>query len=88
MSTRNLFGKFDNVLGVDLSEAMIEEAKECWKKENVQFKVSAAEKLPHPKHCLICIASSMIGIASSQLRFYFLIRDEAMPIIDEAMQIK
>ena len=46
MSTRNLFGKFDNVLGVDLSEAMIEEAKECCKKENVQFKVSGAEKLP------------------------------------------
>ena len=46
MSTRNLFGKFDNVLGVDLSKAMIEEAKECWKKENVQFKVSGAEKLP------------------------------------------
>ena len=47
MSTRNLFGKFDRVLGVDLSEAMIEEAKNCWKENSkVDFKVARAEEIP------------------------------------------
>ena len=47
MSTRNLFGKFDKVLGVDLSEAMIEEAKNCWKDySQVEFSVARAEEIP------------------------------------------
>jgi len=47
MSTRNLLGKFDRVLGVDLSEAMIEEARSCWKDESqVDFKVAKAEQIP------------------------------------------
>ena len=50
MSTRNLFGKFDNVLGVDLSEAMISEAQQCYKQyqPNVAFKVAKAEAIPVP----------------------------------------
>ena len=47
MSTRNLFGKFDSVLGVDLSEAMVEEARNCWKDHNnAQFEVAKAEQIP------------------------------------------
>ena len=48
MSTRNLFGKFDKVLGVDLSEAMILEARNCWKEQggNAQFEVANAEQIP------------------------------------------
>ena len=47
MSTRNLFGKFSSVLGVDLSEAMVLEARNCWKDHNnVQFKVAKAEEIP------------------------------------------
>ena len=48
MSTRNLFGKFDQVLGVDLSEAMVEEARQSWHQfsSHVEFQVSGAEKLP------------------------------------------
>ena len=47
MSTRNLFGKFDSVLGVDLSEAMIEEARNCWKDHSsAEFKVAKAEQIP------------------------------------------
>merc|ERR1712227_918664 len=48
MSTRNLFGKFEHVLGVDLSEAMVEEARQSWQQfsSNVEFQVSGAEKLP------------------------------------------
>jgi ubiquinone/menaquinone biosynthesis C-methylase UbiE len=45
-STCNLFGKFDNILGVDLSAAMIEQAKKDFSADSVQFKVSGAEKLP------------------------------------------
>ena len=50
MSTRNLFGKFENVLGVDLSEAMVTEAAQCWKQyhPNVAFKVAKAESIPVP----------------------------------------
>ena len=50
MSTCNLFGKFDKILGVDLSEAMIDQAKINFNKENVEFKVSGAEKLPVEDH--------------------------------------
>jgi len=47
MSTRNLFGKFQSVLGVDLSEAMVEEARNCWKDhKNAQFQVARAEEIP------------------------------------------
>eukprot|EP00092_Neocalanus_flemingeri_P040606 GFUD01044215.1.p1 GENE.GFUD01044215.1~~GFUD01044215.1.p1 ORF type:complete len:296 (-),score=85.22 GFUD01044215.1:32-874(-) len=46
MSTCNLFTKFDNILGVDLSEAMIEQAKKNFAKDSVEFKVSGAESLP------------------------------------------
>ena len=47
MSTRNLFGKFESVLGVDLSEAMIEEARNCWKDhKDAEFKVARAEQIP------------------------------------------
>jgi len=46
MSTCNLFGKFDNILGVDLSAAMIEQAKKSYPADSVEFKVSGAEKLP------------------------------------------
>jgi ubiquinone/menaquinone biosynthesis C-methylase UbiE len=46
MSTCNLFGKFDNILGVDLSEAMIEQAKKSFSDDFVEFKVSGAENLP------------------------------------------
>ena len=46
MSTRNLFGKFDNILGVDLSAAMIEQAKKNFANDPVEFKVSPAESLP------------------------------------------
>jgi len=48
MSTRNLFGKFDNILGVDLSAAMIEQAKEDYGQTHPSsvFKVSPAESLP------------------------------------------
>ena len=48
MSTRNLFGKFDKVLGVDLSEAMILEARNCWKEQGAkaQFEVAKAEQIP------------------------------------------
>jgi len=46
MSTCSLFGKFDNILGVDLSAAMIEQAKKSYQADSVEFKVSGAEKLP------------------------------------------
>jgi len=46
MSTCNLFGTFDKILGVDLSEAMVDQAKKNFKREDVEFKVSGAEKLP------------------------------------------
>ena len=46
MSTCNLFGKFDNILGVDLSAAMIEQAKKSYSADSVEFKVSGAETLP------------------------------------------
>jgi len=48
MSTRNLFGKFDNILGVDLSAAMIEQAKQSFNisQPNAVFKVAKAETLP------------------------------------------
>ena len=47
MSTRNLFGKFDRVVGVDLSEAMIEEARNCFKDHSeVEFSVARAEEIP------------------------------------------
>ena len=47
MSTRNLFGKFDRVVGVDLSEAMIEEARNCFKDHSeVEFSVARAEQIP------------------------------------------
>jgi len=47
MSTRNLFGKFGSVLGVDLSEAMVEEARNCWKDhKNAEFQVAKAEQIP------------------------------------------
>merc|ERR1719228_3131735 len=46
MSTRNLFGKFENILGVDLSEAMVEQAKKDFATDPVEFKVSGAESLP------------------------------------------
>ena len=48
MSTRNLFGKFDNILGVDLSCAMIEQAKQNFSKSqpNAVFRVAKAETLP------------------------------------------
>jgi len=46
MSTCNLFGKFDNILGVDLSAAMIEQAKKSYPADSVEFKVSGAETLP------------------------------------------
>ena len=47
MSTRNLFGKFQSVLGVDLSEAMVEEARNCWKDhKNAEFQVARAEQIP------------------------------------------
>ena len=46
MSTQNLFGKFENILGVDLSEAMIEQAKNNYANNSVEFKVSGAESLP------------------------------------------
>lgn len=46
MSTCNLFGKFDKILGVDLSKAMVDQAKIDFAKEDVEFKVSGAEKLP------------------------------------------
>ena len=48
MSTCNLFGKFDNILGVDLSCAMIEQAKQNFSKSqpNAVFRVAKAETLP------------------------------------------
>lgn len=46
MSTRNLFGKFENILGVDLSEDMVEQAKKDFATDPVEFKVSGAESLP------------------------------------------
>jgi len=48
MSTCNLFGKFDNILGVDLSGAMIEQARANFTQDNpsAEFKVSKAETLP------------------------------------------
>jgi len=47
MSTRNLFGKFNRVLGVDLSEAMVQEANQCFQQQaNVAFKVAKAEAIP------------------------------------------
>jgi len=46
MSTCNLFGKFDNILGVDLSPSMIEQAKKIFSTDLAEFKVSGAESLP------------------------------------------
>merc|ERR1712106_1034193 len=48
MSTHNFFGKFDNILGVDLSAAMIERAKQSFNisQPNAVFKVARAETLP------------------------------------------
>jgi len=48
MSTHNLFGKFDSILGVDLSTAMIEQAKHKFGQTHpaAVFKVSKAETLP------------------------------------------
>jgi ubiquinone/menaquinone biosynthesis C-methylase UbiE len=48
MSTRNLFGKFETILGVDLSPAMIEQANKTFSKSQPQavFKVANAETLP------------------------------------------
>jgi len=47
MSTRNLFGKFDSILGVDLSQAMIDQARQSFKTTpEAVFKVAKAESLP------------------------------------------
>jgi len=48
MSTTNLFGKFENILGVDLSPAMIDQARKDFatSQPKVTFEVSGAEKLP------------------------------------------
>jgi len=48
MSTCNLFGKFERILGVDLSEAMVNQASQSFNKShpNAVFKVAPAEKLP------------------------------------------
>ena len=48
MSTCNIFGKFDKILGVDLSKAMIEQARANFSQDNPStvFKVSKAETLP------------------------------------------
>jgi len=50
MSTKNLFGKFEQVLGVDLSEAMVEEARQCFSQysANVTFEAARAEAIPVP----------------------------------------
>jgi len=48
MSTCNLFGKFEKILGVDLSEAMVNQASQSFNESqpNAEFKVAPAEKLP------------------------------------------
>ena len=69
MSTKNLFGRFEQIQGItyqvviiyfgicnflikgfDLSDSMIEEARQCWSQysENVSFEVGRAEAIPLP----------------------------------------
>ena len=46
MSTRNLFGRFERILGVDLSQAMIDQARQSFKTTpEAVFEVSRAESL-------------------------------------------
>jgi ubiquinone/menaquinone biosynthesis C-methylase UbiE len=48
ISTCNLAGKFDQVLGVDASEAMVNEAREAGYPNSLTFQKASAEKLPVP----------------------------------------
>lgn len=46
ISTKNLSGHFENVLGVDASEAMVNQAKEAGFHNSLRFMQASAEKLP------------------------------------------
>eukprot|EP00088_Acartia_fossae_P028379 TRINITY_DN2917_c0_g1_i1.p1 TRINITY_DN2917_c0_g1~~TRINITY_DN2917_c0_g1_i1.p1 ORF type:complete len:286 (-),score=74.94 TRINITY_DN2917_c0_g1_i1:524-1381(-) len=48
ISTRNLYGHFQNILGVDMSHAMVEQAQQMGYHNSLRFMQASAEQLPVP----------------------------------------